>query len=386
MNNPSLQTCKEALEACASLCASFDSAFPIDDPSSDYERWSPSDVFVHLSGWIDYSYGKLSTIAGSAAASPAPAPSPSSGGETKPMSLDEINRMVWEGGRGLGRSAARSRCESSLQRYKEMLSRFGNIDLGKKDYPTGFDWPLWKYVFLDVIVHPAAHFIHYGLSRGKDEFAHTVLRETGAFLRAFDPDGDEGFNLLELSQDAEEIRALCRAFLSVYPDDESARALARAQSGPLVKSLYRSFDRSFSMINALIENSPDALWSEKAGGFYWWQQLLHALCGTDYWLRLNVEPFVEPFTGRALYPELDDEPQSTLTRSELSDYALEVRRKADRYFASRDDAFLAKPCPFYGKLSNADVIGMQIRHLMYHAGHCECALRERGLPANGWVD
>jgi len=44
------------------------------------------------------------------------------------------------------------------------------------------------------------------------------------------------------------------------------------------------------------------------------------------------------------------------------------------------------PSDIYIKISNMDVILMQIRHLQYHVGHCNSILRERGAEAVDWID
>ncbi len=373
MTDHSIVYCKNALDACRSLLELFNHAFPVDEAESTYGRWSPTDVLIHLEGWIDYSCGKLAGT-GSVPES------------EQAMTLDGINRMVWERGRGVDRKTAFLRCGGALDKYRDMLDLYSDSDLERTDFPTGFDWPLWKYILLDLIVHPAAHVIHHGINRGKFNLAREALQASGEYLSEFDREGDAGFNVLECASEPERFRALCASFLASCGDDELVRTFVFAHNGPLVKTLKRSFDKSFSMITALIERSPGSVWNEKGGGFYWWQQLLHALCGTDYWLRLDGDNFVEPFAERVVYPELDGEPEAMLSRSELTEYARSVRRKADAYFAARDDGWLLRPCPFYGKLTRADVVSMQVRHLMYHAGHCECILRDRGLPADLWID
>jgi hypothetical protein len=38
------------------------------------------------------------------------------------------------------------------------------------------------------------------------------------------------------------------------------------------------------------------------------------------------------------------------------------------------------------KISNMDVLLMQIRHIQYHVGHCNSILRDRGYRAVDWIE
>jgi len=154
----------------------------------------------------------------------------------------------------------------------------------------------------------------------------------------------------------------------------------------IVERLGGQFDISFKMLAALIDACPDSLWNEKAGGFYFWQQILHALCGSAFWLRLEGEGFAEPFSERRLFPELDGEPEGRVTKVEMRELADAVASQAQRFFAALPRASLDGPSPAFAGLSRLDVIEGQIRHLMYHVGHCDAALRDRGYACAPWLE
>lgn len=153
-----------------------------------------------------------------------------------------------------------------------------------------------------------------------------------------------------------------------------------------MKRLERELGLSVDMLANEIEACPDSLWGERAGGFRFFQQILHALCGLEFWTRTAPAEFKEPFSDRALYPELDGEPEGSATKAELRDYAARVRAQALALVRGQDDAWLASPSALHGGVSNLDIIVGQIRHLMYHAGHCDAALRERGIRPPEWLE
>lgn len=146
------------------------------------------------------------------------------------------------------------------------------------------------------------------------------------------------------------------------------------------------FYYSYSMLEKHIENCPDALWNEKAGGFVFWQQLLHAITGLKFWTRADNSAFIEPFKDRNVYPEFEKDPEGFVSKAEMTALFSEVRNQVDAFLGNRDDAWLLEENAVYRKVKNIDVIQGQIRHLQYHVGHCNAALRERNLKAVGWED
>ncbi len=157
-------------------------------------------------------------------------------------------------------------------------------------------------------------------------------------------------------------------------------------SNGLLRIVETQLDLSLRMVEGEIEACPDALWNEKAGGFVFWQQILHALTGTLYWTREEGTLFEEPFKDREVFPELEAPPKGSVAKEELRDLAGRVRSQVGRLLAGRDDSWLAAPCGAYGGITNADALLGQVRHLMYHAGHCDSALRERGEAATEWLE
>lgn len=143
---------------------------------------------------------------------------------------------------------------------------------------------------------------------------------------------------------------------------------------------------SLEMLKNLIENAPDSVWNEKRGGFIFWQQIFHALTGALFWLRSEKGEFQEPYAGQNLYPELDGEPQGQLSREQLLDLYREVLEEKELLFGKLTEETVIESSPLYGKISSLDVIFGQVRHIMYHIGHCDAILRDQELPAAKWVE
>lgn len=147
----------------------------------------------------------------------------------------------------------------------------------------------------------------------------------------------------------------------------------------------RQYFLCLDMIDRLIAVTPDRLWREKRGGFVYWQQIFHALTGSIFWLRSEPGPFVEPYPGRGLHPELDGSPADDLSPAQLADLAAEVRREAETFF-SRLGERLLDPSPLHNPITSLDVLFMQLRHLQYHIGCCNGVLRQEGAEAVEWAE
>ena len=158
------------------------------------------------------------------------------------------------------------------------------------------------------------------------------------------------------------------------------------RSTTLLEIAKTQFDLSFLMLEKMIEQCPDDLWDKKKGGFVFWQQILHAFAGINYWLRMNNDIFQEPFADKKVYPELEQEPENQLTKEDITDYKNSVKELASAFFCGKDDEWLGYNSAVYDKIKNLDVIFMQVRHIQYHVGHCNSILRENNREAVDWID
>ena len=154
----------------------------------------------------------------------------------------------------------------------------------------------------------------------------------------------------------------------------------------IIKTSKTQFFLSFSMLESLIEQCPEDIWNIKAGGFVFWQQILHTLTGTNFWMRKPGDKFTEPFSERKVYPELDNEPIGNVTREEMLEYKVQVKILCTQFFENKDDVWILGNSHIFDKISNMDIVIGQIRHIQYHVGHCNSILRERGLKAVEWID
>ena len=156
----------------------------------------------------------------------------------------------------------------------------------------------------------------------------------------------------------------------------------------LVNSLKTQLLISFSMLERIIEVCPDELWNKKVSGYVFWQQLIHAFAGVHGWLRddkLEVMPPFSIFNGKKIYSEFENDPEIMLSKADVISLKDEAKETMEKWFTGKNDEWLKKPFAIF-KFNNFDNIAGQIRHIMYHAGHCEAILRENGVKPSDYLD
>ena len=159
-----------------------------------------------------------------------------------------------------------------------------------------------------------------------------------------------------------------------------------------INSLENQFFLSFSMLEKIIEICPNELWNSKKSGFVFWQQLFHTFYYVRFWFRDENSEVNDPYKDLKLYPELEKEPENLLTKSNMINFCKETKEIAKNWFKGKDDdwlkLFFFKNPPYKNleKLKNNDVIVDQIRHLMYHVGHCDAIFRENGIETGEYLD
>ncbi|QQO10247.1 hypothetical protein [Breznakiella homolactica] len=155
----------------------------------------------------------------------------------------------------------------------------------------------------------------------------------------------------------------------------------------VIRHLYTHLTISFDMLMDEIDHCPDDLWNTEAGGFVFFQQVYHTVMGMLFWTRTEKTiPFEDPFKERNLYPEFERKPHGSISKEEMKNLGERLRGLLEKFFAEKDDAWLLLPNALFDKILNMDVILAQIRHIQYHAGHCDSILRERNLKVPEYRD
>lgn len=189
-----------------------------DSADATFSRWSAADVLHHLTTWVAYSRERLTAILENASVRDID-------------DLEVFNRDAWERGRAIPRMDLLQRFADEIDRYRDTVARFSADDFVRTDFPTGFDWPLWKYILLDTAVHPGWHFVYHGITRGHFEYAIAALDALSPAMLTFSGGDESVFNLSELADDPAGLAGACVAFATACPDNTRVQVVAARNRG-----------------------------------------------------------------------------------------------------------------------------------------------------------
>jgi hypothetical protein len=144
--------------------------------------------------------------------------------------------------------------------------------------------------------------------------------------------------------------------------------------------LRRHLMPSLEMLAEDLRVCPDSLWTESLAGYPYWQQIYHALESLDYWLTvrvsgMNPEAYAPRKFNKDVRGDLGEESPDVATKAELSGYLADLRGRSEAALDSLEA----------GDEAAVDAFLTQIRHLQYHVGHADAALRTRGVEPGAWA-
>jgi hypothetical protein len=161
------------------------------------------------------------------------------------------------------------------------------------------------------------------------------------------------------------------------------------KNNTILSSLRKHYFLSISMLEEIIEICPDELWNTRKSGYVFWQRLLHVISESHFFLRKENTKYNEPFKDKKVYPELDKESETDLTKEDIKKCFSEAKEFAEIWFAEKDDNWLklSSKISGYTHLTNYDTMAnWLIMHNMYHVGHCDAIFRENGIETGKYLD
>jgi len=149
--------------------------------------------------------------------------------------------------------------------------------------------------------------------------------------------------------------------------------------------LRRHLEPSLTMLEHIIERCPPDLWVATVEGVPFWQQVMHALTGVQFWFREPAEEFQPPDLGQGPVPDIGEEAGFVLTKEQVQAYLGQIQERVEGYFGQLDDPKLLKASSLYDRCTYTDIVLMQIRHIQYHVGNCNAILGDHGVEAVPWI-
>lgn len=149
----------------------------------------------------------------------------------------------------------------------------------------------------------------------------------------------------------------------------------------IVKILKAQYEDSYKTLRNLVEFCPDELWKADNHGVPVWNNVIHALIGSDFWLRLDYfVKFESSFSlpdnlgEKLLQDEWCTEDDGFMTKEQVMECFKEFDVKKDKFFDSLKDEMLCQKIRDDMDFTYLDVICAQMKHIMCHVGMCEDAM------------
>jgi len=153
---------------------------------------------------------------------------------------------------------------------------------------------------------------------------------------------------------------------------------------PVVQCFADEFERFHNFLLQQIEVCPQEVWQSKNGGYYFWQEQVHAFYCVQLYALPDGQAEDDFGIGRNAALLREEYPKA-ISKQEVLEIAGKMKAMAYAFMEKITQADLLRPHPvltrFLGKdRTNVAALIAMVRHYNYHLGCCDSVLRSYGLP------
>jgi hypothetical protein len=152
-----------------------DKTWAADPPTSRPEDWNLRDMVCHINAWAEFCHRRLCAIEAGATT-------------VSSIDVDAFNRAVYQSHRRMLLSVAMSDNARALDALAAAARAIPDRLAARRDLPTGFDLPLWRYVLIDGFDHPTQHLMFHCLKRGHMPLFFALEQQSRSRFHWFAPD------------------------------------------------------------------------------------------------------------------------------------------------------------------------------------------------------
>jgi hypothetical protein len=121
---------------------------------TDFLDWNVRDVIGHINSWIKFSEDKLESIK-----------LKQSFDDISHVEIEKFNKANYEKYKNVSLENVTNESKILLEQYKNILYLFNEEELLSNKFPTGFSFELWRYMAMDLGIHPIMHILYQYLKR-----------------------------------------------------------------------------------------------------------------------------------------------------------------------------------------------------------------------------
>jgi hypothetical protein len=159
---------------------------------------------------------------------------------------------------------------------------------------------------------------------------------------------------------------------------------ALVMSDTVTLAFKKNFDDVYAVLEQAVELCPDALWKEKVGGFYFWQQIVHVFGIVDLVCAETADAPLSQNVYSMDIIRLMQHGDAAPAKRDVLTFAAQMKNVAHAYFARMTDDRLFTRNEYrtarLGKeASQIDAMITLVGHGQYHVGICGACFRDRGI-------
>ncbi|MDR1325231.1 MAG: ClbS/DfsB family four-helix bundle protein [Treponema sp.] len=160
---------------------------------TSFSNWNVRDVIGHINSWIKFSGDKLESIK-----------LERSFEDVSHVDIEKINKTNYEKYKNKTLEDVANESKIILEKYKNILNLFDDEELMSNKFPTGFSWALWKYMAMDLCIHPLTHIMYQYIKRGDyNEFIKETENSKKYFME-YSENNIKEYYLADLFENKEE--------------------------------------------------------------------------------------------------------------------------------------------------------------------------------------
>ena len=139
---------------------------------TSFANWNVRDVIAHINSWLNFSEDKLESIK-----------LKKSFEDVSHIDIEIFNKNNYEINKNKSLKNVLDDSVTLLEKYKHILGLFNEDELLSNKFPTGFSFQLWKYMAMDLGIHPLMHILYYYLKKyDYNEFVNEIINSKKYFM------------------------------------------------------------------------------------------------------------------------------------------------------------------------------------------------------------
>jgi len=139
---------------------------------TSFANWNARDVIAHINSWLKFSEDKLESIK-----------LKKSFEDVSHVDIEIFNKNNYEINKNKSLKNVLDDSVTLLEKYKHILDLFNEDELLSNKFPTGFSFQLWKYMAMDLGIHPLMHILYYYLKKyDYNEFVNEIISSKKYFM------------------------------------------------------------------------------------------------------------------------------------------------------------------------------------------------------------